>query len=223
MEKIAVIAAGGFGNRLGSDVPKSLLRFHCKTYLQILLEQIECFNFGRIYIFCNRQEHINEVLKASVTVKNTVVINDKGSCSTFSLLQKAAKMSKNCDYYFFYGHAPRPSKDIQTLVDFDAEGCILSTYASSSRANKMILGGAYAEPPYRIRVSSDLIESSKDWSSFFKKLNGDFKYVHFCSPPEFNFPKEHEKYISFLNSWVNGLSDVLTNEGVNMGTNLAGT
>jgi CTP:molybdopterin cytidylyltransferase MocA len=200
----AVIAAGGYGSRCSSMMPKALLNFDEKTYLEMML--IECRNAGvdNGIIYCNRENFLNEIRKITKNIASFEIVLDAGVKSTFELITDAAKYSSSQKLLFCYGHAPRPSAHIEEIIRFD-EAVVVSVVKTTTKKHAVIFrDDHFVEPPYLLSRSLLATTNATTWANFFDQIGGA-NGVMLHGPGEFNSREDKTIYDRYLRSWLRSL------------------
>ncbi len=118
MKNIAVIFAGGTGQRMGSDIPKQFLKIHGKEIIIHTLEVFnECNEIDEIYIACIKEwiDYLKKLVeKYTITkVKNIVAGGNSGQESIFIGLTEVKKNNENAIVLIHDG--VRPLIDNKTI------------------------------------------------------------------------------------------------------------
>ena len=193
---VAVIAAGGFATRLGTNKPKSLLKVSSQPLLLWLIQEIVAAGISRILVFQNRQEWLSEYRTIVGPFSEITLIADGGVASTFLLARRARRVCVAERYCFFYGHAPRPAAHIKHLLSLPSVAATACRTTSRQRALRISSSG-FLEPPFAISAEA-LATASKaeNWEEFFNVHRPSAWPV--SGPGEFNFESERLRYTSYL-------------------------
>lgn len=107
MKNVAILLAGGSGNRFGADKPKQFLMMNGKTILEHSIEAFHCsYLIHRIVIVVHR-DYIDEVKHLSASYpKVTDVI--PGGCERYESSLHALEVCTDGDEYLLFHDAVRP-------------------------------------------------------------------------------------------------------------------
>lgn len=194
---IAVVTAGGFGNRLGLGVPKSLVLCERVPMITHVLSSLLAAGVNRFIVWNNRPE-FGANLRDLCSAFPAIVLEDEGVDCTIALAQRAASFIGNESFLFAYGHAPRPSSFVRRMLELRAE--VVATGVASSSRMAPILGakGRWIEPPYRIRRGA--LESARfsNWREFFCHCPTAVLNTESWEPGEFNSLEDLGSYCSYV-------------------------
>src|SRR5689334_14066522 len=112
---VAIIAAGGFGRRLGLGIPKSLINRDGRPMITHVLASLSAAGVSRSFVCNNRQDFSGEMRKA-ISGHSAELIADNGVASTIELLRRATLPFEDRRFVFAYGHAPRPAVFLRHLI-----------------------------------------------------------------------------------------------------------
>lgn len=207
----AVIAAGGYGTRCDSDVPKSLLRIGGITYLEVLLIELSKAGINDAVIYCNRPEHINQIVILTRGIMSTHVLLDKGVTSTFELAKHSTRVVSSSSILFCYGHSPRPAEHLRLLLMQRKLPAVSVVDSTTKKCVIKHLYGGYLEPPYLLSVSSLQQSCSTEWMSYFAEDVEPVGGISINGPCEFNHIEERCSYNKYLRSWSLCKQNLTTN------------
>jgi len=197
----AVVAAGGYGTRCDSGVPKSLLRVGKTTYLESLLIQLTRAGIDDAIVYCNRLKYASQILTLSRHIMPTRVYVDSGVYSTFALAKDSAGVVSSSNILFCYGHAPRPAEYLKSLLMRRVKPVVSVVDSTTKRSVIDYQAGGYVEPPYLLSVSSLQRSCSMDWATYFAQETKCAIGISVDGPSEFNYVKERDGYSQYLESW----------------------
>ena len=202
IDTTAVVAAGGYGTRCDSGVPKSLLRVGKRTYLEALLIQLTLAGVEDAIVYCNRLEYVPQILMLSQHIMPTRVCVDRGVDSTLILAKHSASIVSSYNILFCYGHAPRPAKYLKSLLVHPESPVVSVVDTTSKKAAIAYQGGGYVEPPYKLSVSSLRRSCSMEWVTYFAQEGECPIGISVDGPGEFNYLGECYGYGQYLDSWT---------------------
>jgi len=197
----AVIAAGGYGTRCDSDVPKSLLRIGGITYLEVLLIQLTRAGINDAVIYCDRPEHVYQIVILTRDIIPTRVLLDQGVTSTFELAKHSTSVVSSSNILFCYGHSPRPAEHLRLLL-MQRKLPVVSVVDSTTKKSLInYRDGGYLEPPYLLSVSSLWQSYSSTWISYFAEEVETVVGISVNGACEFNYIEDRCRYNKYLESW----------------------
>jgi hypothetical protein len=201
---IAIIAAGGYGRRLRSRCPKSLLRVADVSMLQYTLHEVAKLGLKKILVYTDRPEYLTQYSEICTQygIDNIQVIPHVKS--TFEIIKRYHATSDN-DILFLYGHIPHSLNHYSKL--FRASGSLVCSAHDKSTMKRLnaIKVNLFLEPPYLIDHSLLKNIQSENWQDFFKNSPFQPSYILDDAPNEFNY---YQEYVTFRNFVLNHLSYV---------------
>ena len=107
MKNVAILLAGGSGNRFGADKPKQFLIMNGKTILEHSIEAFHCSNLIHRIVIVVHRDYIDEVKHLSASYpKVTDVI--PGGCERYESSLHALEVCTDGDEYLLFHDAVRP-------------------------------------------------------------------------------------------------------------------
>lgn len=197
----AVVAAGGYGTRCNSVIPKSLLRKKGKTYLEMLLLELARAGIDDVIIYSNRQEYGHLASCISSKIMRTHLVFDQGFSSTFELAKHSASLTNTSKIIFCYGHSPRPAEHVIRMLSHQTLPAVSVLDSTTKKSVVRYHAGGYLEPPYMLCVASLQKTSSRDWASYFSESSESLVGVGIEGPSEFNYTKERHTYNRYIDAW----------------------
>lgn len=191
----AIVAAGGFGTRLGGTKPKSLIRAGNVALIEITIAGLVNAGMHRILVTSNRPEWVSDLANILSPFPEALICQDPGYDTTLDLVRDYLSLMKDM-FVFVYGHAPQPSRVYERLSE---SGFTASTTFPCSSKQRPIewFEGQFLEPPYFLNRHELGESDSKSWDRFFYADAQDLKLVAGEGPGEFNYPSELERFIPF--------------------------
>jgi len=202
-EIIAIVMAGGFGQRLNLGKSKALLSVDNKPLYIHCIEQLMRAGIYKIYLICDSILQYEEYLNYSISNPFVCVYKQiKSYGSTFLILKEFLRINPISDKIIFsYGHAPRPACHFSDMIKSSSD-IVLTQFPYSSKRNKIRgIDGMYIEPPYLI--NAELIDKSNDicWHNFFSNYSiKNLMILVLNAPNEFNFVFEFLEYSKYINN-----------------------
>lgn len=192
-----LVAAGGFGTRLGRSTPKSIIEFEGVTLLRKLLSQLKAAGFERILVANNNSDWSYKVKSEVDSMPDVSFFEDEGYDSTFSLCQ-ALTPDMDDHFLFTYGHTPRSTEVFRRFRSNLGMQTVSGFVPVSSKRKKIPCRSGFFEPPFLLHKCD--VQSSKalDWVDFFGELSTFPREIELCGPNEFNCQKELENFLAFL-------------------------
>ena len=200
---IAVIAAGGYGKRLGYGVPKSLIMCEGDPMISHVLRSFANAGVDRFIIFNDRPEFDHQ-LRVIGSGFSAAVMNDEGVDSTIALARRAMPLFADEDFLFAYGHAPRPASFLRRLLAAHADVTATGVWSSSKTSPIRSRQGFWIEPPYRIHRSTLQNCSASCWGGFFDSTTTEVVPVMISEPGEFNYSADLRLYRPYVRNLVLG-------------------
>lgn len=120
MEKVALVFAGGSGQRMGANIPKQFLKVHGKEIIIHTLELFENYSeIDEIYVVCIKEwiPFFNNLIKkfAFKKISNVIPGGETGQESIYLGLKEIEKKYKNCIVLIHDGVRPLVSQ--KTIED----------------------------------------------------------------------------------------------------------
>lgn len=107
MKNVAILLAGGSGNRFGADKPKQFLIMNGKTILEHSIEAFHCSDLIHRIVIVVHRDYIDEVKHLSASYpKVTDVI--PGGCERYESSLHALEVCTDGDEYLLFHDAVRP-------------------------------------------------------------------------------------------------------------------
>lgn len=202
---VGVIAAGGFGTRLGLGPPKSLVRAEGLSLLEHSIEGFLACGFTSIRVYNNRREWDDTISGIINGLSVVTLVPDPGVVSTIELAKHAAHSCDCASICFGYGHAPRPAKHLRRLLSQGEEAVVATTVAWSSKRHLLQVSGKWIEPPY-VLPAALLRGGCPTWETLLGQAGTRIITVPVPGPPEPNWPVEMRAYVRYIQCPRSGFS-----------------
>ena len=195
---VGIVAAGGYGTRMGISRPKSMLVVDGVTLLEYTLMALQVAGMEDILVFSNREDCFDSQRRIVQRYRGAEVFKDGGGASTIELLYLARDICAAERYLFCYGSAPRTSCTYRDILDCPRSLGALGL-PHSSRRDLIPSGDRLLEPPFLVEDGSlGFSRYYKSWSELFWS-HGDNIYQQYSDhPPEFNDRSGWQRYRSYL-------------------------
>lgn len=190
-KRIAIVAAGGFARRIGTDCPKSLIKIDGTEILKLHLNELSRLYLDKILVYTNRFDYYDTYKTISSHFKNVELVIDPGFNSTFEILQTYHEKSDS-DILFTYGHTIIKRQHYISLVQVPSIiNCSLFV-ASSKTIIYRPINSYFVEPPYFISKKYLQNIDTNNWNDFLKNNLMFCNYLYSTTPNEFNYKEEFE-------------------------------
>jgi hypothetical protein len=204
-----IIAAGGYGRRLGLSVPKSLLPVHGIPMLIYTIKSIIGLGARRV-IVCNDRIEWHYLIQRVCSPYRVEVIRDNSFASTL-LLARSVLPPSSKKTLFLYGHAPRPKDHLRRMLEEESPIVATETESSSKRCRIHWGETRFLEPPYVLE--SALLASSHEasWLEFFSNHRLKVSVTSMAGPCEFNHHEEIGPYRRYVLNYTSQSEDIYNN------------
>lgn len=185
---IVVIAAGGYGTRLGSTLPKSLLMAGGCPILYYTIREALKLNVERVYVHTNRRDLVNEYNPLLLDLSKVELLINEDFESTFGIINKYYRTSKK-NILFLYGHCPVKAEFLRAMLRVNQKVCCTTKRVSTKSKTVRTNSGWFVEPP--IYIPSKYIDRPfRSWGEFLFYHQQTIEYLNDNSPNEFNYLQE---------------------------------
>lgn len=190
-KRIAIVAAGGFAKRIGTDCPKSLIKIDGTEILKLHLNDLSRLYLDKIIVYTNRSDYYDTYKTITSHFNNIELVIDPGFNSTFEIVHTYHEKSDS-DILFTYGHTIIERQHYISLLQMPSIiNCSLYIASSKTKVYKPV-NSHFAEPPYFI--SKRFLQNiyTNNWEDFLKNNHLFCNYLNSTSPNEFNYKEEFE-------------------------------
>lgn len=192
----AIVVAGGRGQRLHLDQPKSSLEFEGHILIWWTVRFLFKAGFRDLELFVNDDqwaEHFRKQLREFVNIR---INRDIGYSNTFLLFRENCGNAGRC--LFAHGHAPRAPEQYSTLRRYQAPIVASIVDSTSMRMPLQSVGEKSLEPPFLIQIENVKLKGISTWHQFFEQ-NAQSVMIGPClGPGEFNTERDMEAYFAYL-------------------------
>ena len=189
----ALVAAGGFGTRMGLGRPKSGLYVDDEMLLDRVVGSIQALAPRKLLICCGESREWRQRIAGRYHGQVEVVASTS-DVPSLRLLQEYLPILGD-RVLFAYGHAPRPRHHLEALATCDASFAVSTVSMSTRRDLVRTVMGRFIEPPFILRT--ELVSRFlSTWSAMLRQHH--FEEFPMSGPGEFNSHAEFIAYASYL-------------------------
>lgn len=187
---------------MNSNIPKSMILIGEKPLLYYNVKSVIQTGIKSIIIVIDDLKYEAIIIQHLDLFSNIKIVYTERKTSTFIVLKHCLDI---CNEWilFLYGHAPRPTHYLNTIISSE-KLVVASSNQNSTKRNKILLELKYLEPPYLLR--KDTIKYIyNNWQDFFDGNADCTEILKLDGPPEFNYTDEYLEYNRYV---YNNLLDI---------------